>query len=53
LESGIATEHGIEKAFDAFLTGIVQIDYDSIQGDSDDPVTDLSWMWQYCSEYGR
>lgn len=35
----------------AFLTGIAQIDYDSIPT-SDDPIQDMSWMWQYCSEYG-
>ncbi|KAI0343677.1 peptidase S28 [Trametopsis cervina] len=51
-EYGLAAAHGVETAFDAFLTGLVQIDYDSIPGSPDDPVTDMSWMWQYCSEYG-
>lgn len=50
-DKGIAEEEGIEAAFDAFLTAISELDYDSIPF-SDDPVTDRSWMWQYCSEYG-
>ncbi|GJE98594.1 serine carboxypeptidase S28-domain-containing protein [Phanerochaete sordida] len=52
LESGIAAADGVDAALDAFLTGLVQINYDEISGGSDDPVTDRSWMWQYCSEYG-
>lgn len=54
-EGGIAAAQGIDAALDAFLTGIVQINYDAIPGEiirTDDPVTDMSWMWQYCSEYG-
>ncbi len=52
MEAGIAAASGVESALDAFLTAITQLDYDSIPGDADDPVQDLSWMWQYCSEYG-
>ena len=52
LESGIAITYNISAAWDAFLTGIAEIDYDSIPYD-DDPVQDYSWMWQYCSEYGK
>ncbi|EJD00034.1 peptidase S28 [Fomitiporia mediterranea MF3/22] len=52
LESGISNAHGIQAAFDAFLAALAELDYDSIPGEPDDPVTDRSWMWQYCSEYG-
>ncbi|PSR72211.1 hypothetical protein PHLCEN_2v11918 [Hermanssonia centrifuga] len=52
LEAGLAATFGIEVALEAFLKGIAEIDYDSISGNADDPVTDMSWMWQYCSEYG-
>ena len=52
LEFGIASEHGVEAALDAFLTAIVEVNYDAIPGNPDDAVTDMSWMWQYCSEYG-
>jgi hypothetical protein len=31
--------------------GIAELDYASIPF-NDDPVADMSWMWQYCSEYG-
>ncbi|EKM50837.1 uncharacterized protein PHACADRAFT_130303 [Phanerochaete carnosa HHB-10118-sp] len=51
-EFGLAAADSIEVALDSFLTGLVQINYDEIPGDPDDPVADLSWMWQYCSEYG-
>lgn len=50
-ESGIAISHNITAAWDAFLVGIAEIDYDSIPY-HDDPIQDMSWMWQYCSEYG-
>ncbi|EPQ56217.1 peptidase S28 [Gloeophyllum trabeum ATCC 11539] len=52
VEGGLATTYGIEVAFDAFLAGLAETDYDSIPGNPDDPVQDRSWMWQYCSEYG-
>ncbi|ETW78603.1 serine protease [Heterobasidion irregulare TC 32-1] len=52
VEAGLAATLGVDAAFKAFLTGIAEIDYDSIPGVPDDPVTDRSWMWQYCSEYG-
>lgn len=50
-ESGIALAHNITAAWQAFLTGIAEIDYDSIPY-HDDPIQDMSWMWQYCDEYG-
>ncbi len=53
VEAGLAATFGIEVALEAFLKGIAEIDYDSISGNADDPVTDMSWMWQYCSEYGQ
>lgn len=53
LEFGLAAVHGIEVALSSFLTALVQTDYDSIPGNTDDPVQDRSWMWQYCSEYGE
>ena len=53
VEAGLAATLGVDAAFNAFLTGIAELDYDSIPGDPDDPVTDRSWMWQYCSEYGQ
>ncbi|KAF7301782.1 Peptidase S28 [Mycena indigotica] len=51
-ESGIASSAGVSKALDAFLVAIGELDYDSIPGNADDPVQDMSWMRQYCSEYG-
>ena len=50
-ESGIAITHNISAAWNAFLVGIAEIDYDSVPY-HDDPIQDYSWMWQYCSEYG-
>lgn len=50
-ESGIALTHDITAAWDAFLVGIAEIDYDSVPYESD-PIQNYSWMWQYCSEYG-
>lgn len=51
-----ATEGGLQMTYNnisltwsAFLTGIAEIDYDSIPY-NDDPIADKSWMWQYCSE---
>ncbi|KAH8111742.1 peptidase S28 [Phellopilus nigrolimitatus] len=52
LEFGIAATHGVQSAFNAFTTALAELDYDSIPGSPNDPVTDMSWMWQYCSEYG-
>ncbi|KAI5117335.1 hypothetical protein M0805_001940 [Coniferiporia weirii] len=52
LESGIAAAHGVQAAFDSFTAALAELDYDSIPGSPDDPVQDMSWMWQYCSEYG-
>ncbi|KAH9852169.1 serine carboxypeptidase S28-domain-containing protein [Lenzites betulinus] len=51
-ETGVAANLGIDAALDAFLTAVREVNYDAIPGDPDDPVTDRSWMWQYCSEYG-
>lgn len=53
LEGGIVSESGVEAAFNAFLIALAELDYDSIPGNADDPVQDLSWMRQYCSEYGE
>ena len=50
-EAGIASTYNISLAWQSFLTGIAQIDYDSIPENSD-PIQNLSWMFQYCSEYG-
>ncbi|KAF4569423.1 hypothetical protein EYR36_009214 [Pleurotus pulmonarius] len=52
LEGGLTSRFGVETAFRAFLVAIAELDYDSIPRGVDDPVTDRSWMWQYCSEYG-
>ena len=41
------------SALDAFLTALAELNYDAIPQAADDPVQDLSWMWQYCSEYGE
>lgn len=51
-EFGVVAQFGIDTGFQAFLTAISEIDYAAIPGNADDPVQDLSWMWQYCSEYG-
>ncbi|KAK5164084.1 uncharacterized protein LTR77_010175 [Saxophila tyrrhenica] len=50
-ESGLAEAHNIPRAWQAFLVGIAEIDYDSVPYEGD-PITGYSWMWQYCSEYG-
>ena len=42
----------VDGVLDAFLAAIAQVDYDDIPGSPDDPVSDMSWMRQYCSEYG-
>lgn len=54
-ESGIAIDHNITAAWNAFLVGIAEIDYDSIPNDptEGDTIAGYSWMWQYCSEYGK
>ncbi|KAF9268246.1 peptidase S28 [Marasmius fiardii PR-910] len=51
-ETGIVGTSGVNAAVDTFLLAIGELDYDSIPGSPDDPVTDRSWMRQYCSEYG-
>jgi Serine carboxypeptidase S28 len=52
-ESGIyhSSRGNISLTWSAFLSGISEIDYDSILYNND-PIQDMSWMWQYCSEYG-
>lgn len=52
VEAGVVAQFGIEKGFESFLMAISEVDYDAIPRSVDDPVTDRSWMWQYCSEYG-
>ena len=52
-EAGIVSASGVEASFKAFTIALAELDYDSIPGDPDDPVQDMSWMWQYCSEYGE
>lgn len=51
-EGGLISAMPVDDVLDAFLTAIAQVDYDDIPGSPDDPATDLSWMRQYCSEYG-
>ncbi|KAJ3881470.1 peptidase S28 [Lentinula edodes] len=51
-ENGIVSISGVEDALQAFLAALAELDYDSIPGSPDDPVADMSWMRQYCSEYG-
>ncbi|THY23412.1 hypothetical protein D6D01_05978 [Aureobasidium pullulans] len=50
-ESGIVISYNISMAWSAFLMGIAEIDYDQVPY-TDDPVQDVSWQYQYCSEYG-
>ena len=50
-EAGLAATYNASVAWSSFLTALAQIDYDSISG-VDDPIADMSWTWQYCSEYG-
>ncbi|KAF7317945.1 Peptidase S28 [Mycena kentingensis (nom. inval.)] len=52
VERGIVSKSGVKAAFDAFMVALAELDYDSIPGNADDPVQDMSWMRQYCSEYG-
>ncbi|KAJ3828136.1 peptidase S28 [Lentinula raphanica] len=52
VENGIVSVTGVEDTFQAFLVALAELDYDSIPGSPDDPVADMSWMRQYCSEYG-
>lgn len=49
--SGLASTYNISVAWSAFLVGLAEIDYDSVPY-NDDPIGDMSWTWQYCSEYG-
>ncbi|KAJ4488343.1 peptidase S28 [Lentinula aciculospora] len=51
-ENGIVSVSGVVDAFQAFLVALAELDYDSTSGSPDDPVADMSWMRQYCSEYG-
>ncbi|KAJ3937454.1 MAG: peptidase S28 [Lentinula lateritia] len=51
-ENGLVSISGVEDALQAFLAALAELDYDSIPGSADDPVADMSWMRQYCSEYG-
>ncbi|TKX20341.1 extracellular serine carboxypeptidase-like protein 2 [Elsinoe australis] len=52
-EGGIAATYNISAAWDAFLVGLAEIDYDALPGNGlSDPSQGFSWMYQYCSEYG-
>ena len=51
-ESGLAATYNVSVAWSSFLNALVQVDYDDIPSQLDDPIQDMSWMWQYCSEYG-
>ena len=52
-ESGLYAATGnITLTWENFLTGIAEIDYDSVPSPANDPIGDSSWGWQYCSEYG-
>ena len=51
-EGGLISAMSVDDVLDVFLAAIAQVDYDDIPGSPDDPVQDLSWMRQYCSEYG-
>ncbi|KZP00218.1 peptidase S28 [Calocera viscosa TUFC12733] len=52
-EAGLAATYGIEKAVDAWLTAIWELDRDSLPPSPlpSDP-TGRSWTWQYCTEWG-
>ncbi|KAK3074765.1 hypothetical protein LTS18_014162, partial [Coniosporium uncinatum] len=50
-ESGLAATYNISLAWSAFLTALVETNYDEIPYNAD-PIQDSSWGWQYCSEYG-
>jgi len=51
---GLFTTQGINTTFDAFMTAIAEVDYDTVfGGNNDTDITDTySWTWQYCSEFG-
>lgn len=49
--SSLTSTYNISTTWSAFLTGLAEIDYDSVPY-NDDPISDISWTWQYCSEYG-
>ncbi|KAF4547744.1 Serine carboxypeptidase S28-like protein [Elsinoe fawcettii] len=52
-EGGIAQTYNITAAWNAFLVGLAEIDYDNIIGNGlSDPSQGFSWTYQYCSEYG-
>ena len=53
-ESGIFASTGnITLTWTAFLTALQTINYNNlISPTPNDPIQDMSWMWQYCSEYG-
>lgn len=51
--SGLALEYNISTAWNAFLVGLAETNYDEIESPSPpDPVQGYSWTYQYCSEYG-
>ena len=54
-ESGIASTYNVSAAWEAFLVGIAEIDYDAIpyEPTQGDEISGNSWTWQYCSEYGK
>lgn len=51
--SGLALEYNISTAWNAFLVGLMETNYDEIESPSPpDLVQGYSWTYQYCSEYG-
>lgn len=50
-ESGLASALNISAAWHAFLTALIETNYDAIPR-HDNPIVEMSWTWQYCSEYG-
>jgi len=50
-ETGLAATYNISLVWSAFLTALIETNYDEIPYNGD-PIQDSSWGWQYCSEYG-
>lgn len=48
---GISVTQGVNKTFQAFVNAIAELDKGNPSNGGDFAAT-ISWMWQYCSEFG-
>lgn len=50
--SGLALEFDVSTAWNAFLVALKETNYDAGSGSDDDPVSTVSYAWQFCTEFG-